>query len=138
MESWTVTYWMEVVWRVFVVVCSVVPLAAEMGDPEGERGRMGMPDGPRLGWGVPDGMRVGRGVPGMVGLKGGMPEAVVPGAGEAVGELFPVSVAVTGQIVVYRSMVTVVTWGPAGQLVTVGAQDRTVITEVVRTVEVVY
>jgi len=29
-------------------------------------------------------------------------------------------------------------WGPAGQLVTVGAHDVTVMTDVVRTVEVVY
>jgi len=42
-----------------------------------------------------------------------------------------VSVAVTGQMVVYRGIVTVVRCSPAGQLVTVGAQEVTVITEVV-------
>jgi len=48
-----------------------------------------------------------------------------------------VSVAVTGQTVVYKSITTVVVWGPAGQLVTVGAHEVTVITLVSRTVEVV-
>jgi len=45
---------------------------------------------------------------------------------------------VTGQTVVYNGIVTVVSWGPAGQLVTVGAHDVLVMTEVVYTVEVVY
>jgi len=60
-------------------------------------------------------------------------------AGELVGYLGgEVSVAVTGQTVVYKSTTTVVVWGPAGQLVTVGAHEVTVITLVSRTVEVVY
>jgi len=59
-------------------------------------------------------------------------------AAELVGYLGgEVSVAVTGQTVVYKSTTTVVVWGPAGQLVTVGAQEVTVITLVSRTVEVV-
>jgi len=37
-----------------------------------------------------------------------------------------VSVAVTGQTVVYKSMTTVVTWGRAGQSVTVAAHEVTV------------
>jgi hypothetical protein len=37
-----------------------------------------------------------------------------------------VSDSVTGQTVVERTTVSVVTWGPAGQLVTVGAHDVTV------------
>jgi hypothetical protein len=44
-----------------------------------------------------------------------------------------VSVSVTGQMVVYTAMVSVVTW-PTGQLVTVGGQLVTVCTEVVNMV----
>jgi len=53
-----------------------------------------------------------------------------------IGEL--VWVAVTGQTVVYRLMISVVTWPLAGQLVTVAAQEVMVYTLVVYTVEVVY
>lgn len=42
----------------------------------------------------------------------------------------PVSVSVTGQTVVLTATVSVVTW-PAGQFVTVGAQDVTVYSVVV-------
>jgi len=60
------------------------------------------------------------------------------GAGLVVGYLGGlVSEAVTGQTVVYSETMSVVTW-PTGQLVTVGAQEVTVYTEVAYTVEVVY
>ena len=53
-------------------------------------------------------------------------EEVATAGGEDVGaEPTLVSVAVTGQTVVYRDIISVVTW-PAGQFVTVGAQDVTV------------
>lgn len=42
-----------------------------------------------------------------------------------------VSVSVTGHTVVVRGTVTVVTWGVPGQLVTVGWQEVTVISDVV-------
>jgi hypothetical protein len=49
-----------------------------------------------------------------------------------------VSVAVTGQTVVYKAIVSVVTLPIlAGQSVTVGAQDVMVYTEVAKTVDVV-
>lgn len=47
------------------------------------------------------------------------------------------AVSVTGHTVVYRGIVSVTTW-PVGQFVTVGAQDVTVYTDVVCTVETVY
>jgi hypothetical protein len=40
-------------------------------------------------------------------------------------------VSVTGQTVVDTMMVSVVTWGPAGQSVTVGLHEVTVYTDVV-------
>jgi len=59
-------------------------------------------------------------------------------SGPDVGAAPPVSVAVTGHTVVYRLMTSVVTEPSlAGQLVTVGAQDVTVYTVVLYTVEVV-
>lgn len=58
---------------------------------------------------------------------------------EGVADADAVSVAVTGHTVVYKAIVSVVTLPIlAGQLVTVGAQDVIVYTEVVYTVLVVY
>jgi hypothetical protein len=57
---------------------------------------------------------------------------VVYPAGTEVGTAEDVSVAVTGQMVVYKAIVSVVTLPILpGQLVTVGAQEVTVYTDVV-------
>ena len=62
-------------------------------------------------------------------------DAVVRGTDAVVGA--DVSVSVTGQMVVYQSTTSVVTCGPAGQLVTVGAHEVTVRVMVLDTVLVV-
>lgn len=73
---------------------------------------------------------------GVVGTAGGTTEVVGAGGGGA-GDAGGVTtgggtaVVVTGQIVVPIEMVSVVTCGPAGQFVTVGAQEVTVYTLVV-------
>ncbi len=60
---------------------------------------------------------------------------VVRGTDDVVGT--GVSVSVTGQMVVYHGITSVVTCGPAGQLVTVGAHEVTVRVMVLDTVLVV-